>query len=79
MGAYANKKVYEQYWNKRYNPRLNTYEGRALIPNFYNYGAGVFMIERWKKNKFEIKVVFGMITNFYRYTSMNILEMRTTS
>ncbi len=33
----------------------NTYEGRALIPNFYNYGAGVFMIERWKKNKFEIE------------------------
>lgn len=33
----------------------NTYEGRALIPNFYNYGGGIFLIERWKKNKFEIE------------------------
>jgi iron complex outermembrane recepter protein len=35
--------------------QANTYEGRALIPNFQNYGGGVFLIERWKKNKFEIE------------------------
>jgi len=33
----------------------NTYEGRALIPNFRNYSGGLFWIERWKKNKFEIE------------------------
>ena len=33
----------------------NTYEGRFLIPNFRNYNGGVFWIERWKKNKFEIE------------------------
>lgn len=35
--------------------QANTYEGRALIPNFQNYGGGLFFIERWKKNKFEIE------------------------
>ncbi len=33
----------------------NTYEGRVLIPNFRNYNGGVFWIERWRKNKFEIE------------------------
>ncbi len=33
----------------------NTYNGRALIPNFKNYGGGAFLIERWQKNKFEIE------------------------
>jgi iron complex outermembrane receptor protein len=35
--------------------QANTYEGRALIPNFKSYGGGIFLIERWKKNKFEIE------------------------
>jgi len=33
----------------------NTYEGRTLIPNFRNNNGGIFWIERWKKNKFEIE------------------------
>lgn len=33
----------------------NTYEGRALIPNFRNYSGGVFLIERWKKKRLEIE------------------------
>ena len=33
----------------------NTYEGRALIPNFRNHSGGVFWIERWKKNKLEVE------------------------
>ncbi len=33
----------------------NTYEGRALIPNFRNYSGGMFWIERWKKNKIELE------------------------
>jgi iron complex outermembrane receptor protein len=35
--------------------QANTYEGRALIPNFQHYGGGIFLIERWRKNKFEIE------------------------
>lgn len=35
--------------------QANTYEGRYLVPNFKNYTAGMFWIERWKKNKFEIE------------------------
>lgn len=35
--------------------QANTYEGRALIPNFQNYAGGIFLIERWKNNKFEIE------------------------
>lgn len=35
--------------------QANTYEGRALIPNFQNYSGGMFIIERWKKNRFEIE------------------------
>lgn len=33
----------------------NTYEGRALIPNFRNYSGGLFWIERWRKKKFELE------------------------
>ncbi|TSJ46746.1 TonB-dependent receptor [Fluviicola chungangensis] len=33
----------------------NTYEGRALIPNFRNYSGGIFWIERWKKKHFELE------------------------
>lgn len=33
----------------------NTYEGRFFIPNYRNYSAGVFLIERWKKNKLELE------------------------
>ncbi len=33
----------------------NEYEGRFFIPNFRNYGGGVFMIERWKRNKLELE------------------------
>lgn len=33
----------------------NTYEGRFFIPNYRNYGAGAFWIERWKKNKLELE------------------------
>ncbi|MBA2613076.1 MAG: TonB-dependent receptor [Bacteroidetes bacterium] len=33
----------------------NTYEGRALIPNFRNYNGGIFWIERWRRNKFELE------------------------
>ena len=33
----------------------NTYEGRALIPNFRNYSGGLFWIERWRKNRFELE------------------------
>jgi iron complex outermembrane recepter protein len=33
----------------------NTYEGRALIPNFRNYSGGIFWIERWRKNRFELE------------------------
>ncbi|MEI6020829.1 MAG: TonB-dependent receptor, partial [Bacteroidota bacterium] len=35
--------------------QANTYEGRFLVPNFKNYTAGIFWIERWKKNKFELE------------------------
>lgn len=33
----------------------NTYTGRVLIPNYRNLNAGLFVIERWKKNKIEIE------------------------
>ena len=33
----------------------NTYEGRVLIPNFRSYNGGVFIIERWRKNRFELE------------------------
>ncbi|HNS12584.1 MAG TPA: TonB-dependent receptor [Bacteroidia bacterium] len=33
----------------------NTYAGRALIPNFQNYGGGIFIIDRVKLNKVEIE------------------------
>lgn len=33
----------------------NTYNGRFFIPNFRNYAGGIFIIERWKKNKFELE------------------------
>lgn len=55
--------VWEHYKTKNFTggvgisgiAQANTYEGRALIPNFQHYGGGVFLIERWKKNKFEIE------------------------
>lgn len=33
----------------------NTYEGRALIPNFRNYSGGLFWIERYRTKKWEIE------------------------
>ena len=35
--------------------QANTYQGRLLIPNFRNNTAGIFWIERWKKNKFTLE------------------------
>lgn len=33
----------------------NTYEGRFFIPNFRNYSGGVFWIEKFKKEKYELE------------------------
>ncbi len=33
----------------------NTYSGRVLIPNYRNYNGGIYLIERWRKNKIEIE------------------------
>ena len=33
----------------------NTFRGRLLVPNFVNYSAGLFMIENWQYNKWEIE------------------------
>lgn len=35
--------------------QANTYEGRALIPNFANNSAGIFWIERFKKKSLELE------------------------
>lgn len=42
----------------------NTYEGRALIPNFRNNGGGIFWIERWRKGGFELE---GGVRYDYRW------------
>lgn len=33
----------------------NTFEGRKFIPNYVNNTGGVFVIERWKRNKLELE------------------------
>lgn len=33
----------------------NTYSGRYFIPNYRNYSGGLFLIERWRKNKIELE------------------------
>jgi iron complex outermembrane receptor protein len=35
--------------------QANTFEGRMFIPNYENYTAGVFLIERWKRNKLQVE------------------------
>lgn len=35
--------------------QANTFEGRMFIPNYENYTAGIFLIERWKRNKIQIE------------------------
>lgn len=35
--------------------QANTFEGRMFIPNYENYTAGIFLIERWKRNKLQIE------------------------
>lgn len=55
--------IWEHYMFKKFKGSLgfngitqgNTYEGRALIPNFRNYSGGLFWIERWKKKKIELE------------------------
>ncbi len=42
----------------------NTYEGRVLIPNFRSHNGGIFMIERWRKNRFELE---GGVRYDYRW------------
>jgi iron complex outermembrane receptor protein len=33
----------------------NTYEGRFFIPNYRNYTGGIYLIERWTKNKLQLE------------------------
>ncbi|MBL0052921.1 MAG: TonB-dependent receptor [Bacteroidetes bacterium] len=54
FGNTTGLKIYRHYWDKRNNTSQHL-RGRALIPNFQHYVGGVFLIERWKKNKFEIE------------------------
>lgn len=42
----------------------NTYEGRAVIPNYRNQTGGAFLIERWRKGAFEIE---GGVRYDYRF------------
>lgn len=55
--------VWEHYQVKSWRGQIglnamtqaNTYEGRALIPNFKSSGMGVFWIERWQRKQVEIE------------------------
>jgi len=55
--------VWEHYRIKNFHGQFgmnaltqgNTYEGRALIPNFKSNGLGVFWIERWKYRQLEVE------------------------
>jgi iron complex outermembrane receptor protein len=33
----------------------NTYRGRLLVPNFENYSAGIFLVENWQFNRWEVE------------------------
>jgi iron complex outermembrane receptor protein len=49
----------------------NFYDGRYLIPFFDSYSGGVFLIERWTKNKFAIE---GGIRYDYKWMEARLRE-----
>jgi iron complex outermembrane recepter protein len=36
--------------------QANVYQGRPLVPNFRSYNGGVFWIERWARQKYELEI-----------------------
>ena len=60
----------------------NTYEGRALIPNFKNHTGGIFLIERYKHLLFDLEA--GIRYDYkkiqiYRYQYLSVGEYQLES
>lgn len=55
----------------------NTYEGRLFIPNYLSSSAGLFLIERWKRDRLEVEggIRYDLRKiQVFRYNSAKVLE-----
>lgn len=69
--------------------QANTFEGRMFIPNYENYTAGLFLVERWKKNKLQVEAglrydikslsVYMRRNNFVEETPYNYNQLSATA
>lgn len=58
--------------------QANTFEGRMFIPNYENYTGGVFLIERWKRNRIQVEAGLRYDRNeltVYRRTGGEVVSL----